>query len=95
MSDVLTIAHFENLLKSEFEIISLDPKMSMTLIEVSKKAMGDREGGAFAVLWQGPKEPLLPQSTQKIAHPELGEHDIFIVPVSQLDDATQYEAIFT
>lgn len=57
-----------------------------------------REPGArapFALLLRGPAEPLLPQATYRLAGERIGAQDVFVVPVAQTADATDYEAVFT
>ena len=53
----------------------------------------NRQG--FALLFRGPREPVLPQETYPITHPSLGTLEIFIVPVGLEAGGALYEAIFT
>jgi hypothetical protein len=48
----------------------------------------------FALLFEGPLQPLLPQRIYRVSHPRLDAMDIFLVPVGRTASTTQYEAIF-
>jgi len=48
----------------------------------------------FAIVFRGPKEPLLPQGSYRFEHDEMGEFILFIVPVRQDDEGIYYEAVF-
>ena len=48
----------------------------------------------FALLFHGPQNPFLPQSIYHVEHDQLGELDIFLVPVGRDQNGFQYEAVF-
>jgi hypothetical protein len=48
----------------------------------------------FAIVFRGPREPLLEQGTYRLEHDEMGEFILFIVPLRQDDAGTFYEAVF-
>lgn len=48
----------------------------------------------FSLLLRGPQEPLLPQALYPLHHPDLGDLDLFLVPVGRDGDGTTYEAAF-
>jgi hypothetical protein len=48
----------------------------------------------FAIVFRGPREPLLNQGTYRFEHDEMGEFKLFIVPFRQDDQGTFYEAVF-
>ena len=50
----------------------------------------------FTLLFAGPTEPYLPQSTYPLTHEALGgPHEIFIVPTGRAPRGYLYEAVFT
>lgn len=49
----------------------------------------------FALHFEGPLSPILPQRTYSFAHPAFGDFAIFIVPIGPRDGGMIYEAIFT
>lgn len=50
---------------------------------------------AFELMFRGPQQPLLPQATYRMTHPELGPLDVFIVPLESTADGTVYQAVFS
>ncbi len=91
----MQIGDFEPHLNSQFKLSLPDGEMAMDLVEVTKRGQGAREGGAFAVLWEAPADPMLPQGIYTLSHSEMGELEIFVVPVAQFGDRIQYEAVYT
>ena len=64
---------------------------------VEARPVGDqpyRDRVPFALLFRGPAEPVLAQATYVFAHPRVGEHPIFVVPVASSEAGTDYEAVF-
>lgn len=55
-------------------------------------AVGSRE--PFALLFEGPTEPLLPQRIYTLQHPAFESLDIFLVPIGRSAASVRYEAIF-
>lgn len=91
----LTIQDFEKLVDAAFEVRSTPTKLQLSLLEVKAMGSGERDGGAFSVLWQGPVEPMLEQSIYTLYQPDFGEQEVFLVPVAEKDVGIQYEAVFT
>ena len=48
----------------------------------------------FAIVFRGPREPLLNQGSYRFEHDERGDFILFIVPLRQDDDGAFYEACF-
>ncbi|ABF62265.1 hypothetical protein TM1040_3291 (plasmid) [Ruegeria sp. TM1040] len=91
----LTSADFEALLNRTFAVRSEPEDVYLSLIEVKVMGSGEREGGAFSTLWQGPKSPFLEQAIYSLSEEEFGEQEVFLVPVAEKDAGIQYEAVFT
>ncbi|GAB4527174.1 MAG: hypothetical protein Tsb0019_29190 [Roseibium sp.] len=91
----LTIRDFETMLDTPFAVRSVPGDVELSLVEVKAMGSGEREGGAFSLLWQGPPQPVLEQATYTLFQPEFGERDVFLVPVAEKDAGIQYEAVFT
>jgi hypothetical protein len=50
----------------------------------------------FSLLFLGPpSDRYLPQRTYRLAHAQMGDLDVFLVPLGPVDRRMQYEAIFT
>jgi hypothetical protein len=97
MNHTLTIETFRPLEDTTFRLAPADqPPIDARLVEV--RSVGDAPANGrepFALLFRASDAPVLPQATYRFAHADLGELDIFVVPVAQTQDAVDYEAIFT
>lgn len=79
---------------STFEVMDVPPSsFEIKMTRVVEHAKSDRQE-AFSVFFIGPAERFLPQGTRKIRHMQLGEMDIFLVPVAKTHDGFEYEAAF-
>ncbi len=63
------------------------------LIEVSELKLCPQQE-RFALVFRGPNETLLGQGMRRFEHVEMGEFDLFLVPISRDDQGTCYEAVF-
>ncbi len=95
MSPAITIDDFRPHVGETCELKLQEAGLSLDLVEVTPKGQSLREGGAFALLWEAPSDPMLAQGIYSIRVPDLGAIEVFIVPVAQFDDVIQYEAVFT
>ncbi|WP_417714197.1 DUF6916 family protein [Pseudophaeobacter arcticus] len=97
MFDLTTVTaeQFSELQEQEFVVTSTEAPVTLKLIEVTKLGAGERDGGAFSLLWQGPLSPILTQEIHRLSHPKTGDQDVFLVPVAQKEAGFQYEAVFT
>ncbi len=73
------------------------------LLELDEATKGAQPGGPgpdgeermqFSVVFRGPQVPVLPQATYRLSHADLGELDLFLVPISSDAEGTRYEAAF-
>ncbi len=97
MLDLATVTaeQFAEFQDQDFEITSAGAAITLKLIEVKKLGTGERDGGAFSLLWQGPQTSALPQGVHRLSHPKTGDQEVFLVPVAEKDAGFQYEAVFT
>lgn len=98
--DPITLQHFTPLLGQRFGLqVEPGSEIAAELAEAialpSPGIAARRE--AFSLMFKGPAQPLLPQSTYRVTHEAgaLPPMDIFIVPVRGGADAVWYEAVFT
>ncbi|NQT89285.1 hypothetical protein HQ560_21130 [bacterium] len=71
--------------------------IDMTLTEAAAVGAPPADGSmrqAFSLVFTGPPGCVLPQQTYQLIHQEMGELDIFLVPIGSDEEGTQYEAIF-
>lgn len=76
-----------------YELASADGDLPLTLEEARPLGHSARPGGAFALTFLGPADPVLPQAIYRLSRGDEA-HDIFIVPITQDASGTRYEAIF-
>lgn len=66
--------------------------MRDTVVEVDGQAVPPRR--AFALTFEGPREPLLGQGTMSVEETQLGRFSLFLAPFRQDAKSTLYEAVF-
>jgi hypothetical protein len=49
---------------------------------------------SFSLLFNGPEHPFLPQCTYRFEHDQLGQFDLFVVPIGREQAAFQYQVVF-
>jgi hypothetical protein len=85
---------FVRYLNTNFRVLLDDVTAEvMELIEVSDLIESPQESG-FSIVFRGPAERILTQGTRHFESPEMGEFDLFIVPVRKDEKGVYYEAIF-
>ncbi|MFH1742991.1 MAG: hypothetical protein ABIH23_28635 [bacterium] len=97
----LNISTFSPHLNTRFRV-RRDPMdvIDTELIEVSDKSdkwSSKSEGvelECFSLVFRGPCDPVLPQSTYEITHDGIGTFDMFLVPFERDEKGIKYEAIF-
>lgn len=97
MSANLTEKEFSQHLNSTFQVKFVDGELPLELVEVKGYPASPSEQCGmerFSVLFDGPRDMRLPQATYQLRHPEMGEVDIFLVPISGDEKAVRYEAVF-
>ena len=97
----LTHGQFADRVSETFEVRDASVSaVTLTLVETSES---DASGGTgpdgverrqFSLLFRGPVDPLLPQRTYRLEHAELGDLDLFLVPIGPDAEGMRYEAVF-
>lgn len=99
----LTLARLAPLVGSTFSVALGPPwDVRLELAEVAALSPQNSFTGAFRapfrLIFHGPAQPVHPQATLPLDHPELGRVEIFLVPIGPVGPGSpgmQYEAIFT
>lgn len=90
----LTQAMLSEQIGATFEVCDLPPApFSLTLTKLVEHARTERNE-AFSIYFHGPRERFMPQGIRQLKHAQLGELEIFLVPVAQTTDGFEYEAVF-
>ena len=94
MFETWTQERFEEAMNSRFEIdIPNVGRQILELISVTRHPSGPAVV-AFSALFRGPLEQPFSQGTYPICHDQMGQADLFLVPVGREADGMRYEAVF-
>lgn len=98
MSEWQTEAEFRQHLNTPFRVqVNAPNPIDLTLVAVeSRPSDATEEQGMerFSVFFTGSPEIMLPQDTYRLAHPEMGEFEIFLVAVAKETNGYRYEAVY-
>ena len=89
---------FEAKKSDVFEIQFEEGRRSSCRIEditSSQAPAGSREGQQFSVVFANDSATVFEQGVYPVTHAELGEFELFLVPVFGDDQGVHYEAVFT
>ncbi|MCS7459127.1 hypothetical protein N0M98_03145 [Paenibacillus doosanensis] len=88
-----SLADFQSVLYSRFQAESDSGPVELKLTEVEVK-QASPQAEQFSLLLKGPEAPFLPQQMYRMNHEQLGELDLFMVPVGKGKDGFLYEIVF-
>jgi len=91
----LTVEMFSARVDERFGLHADGETHDLTLVECERLGGTALERVPFSLVFLGPREPVLPQRIYPLVHDELGEIELFLVPIAQDGDGTRYEAVFT
>ena len=94
MQASLTYETFTQHINTKFHVpVGESHRVELELAEISehKKTPRNEE---FAIVFRGPKEMFLGQGMRPFEHDQMGNFELFIVPISHDDKGCYYEAVF-
>lgn len=94
MEELLTHETFARNINTKFQA-ELDERnyVELELAQVSElKVFPDQE--QFAIVFVGPVESFLGQGIRSLKHKQMGQFEIFLVPIAQDEKGFSYEAVF-
>ena len=97
MSVELTEKEFSRHLNSRFKLTLQDQDLELELIEVKAYLpQANEQSGMerFSIFFDGPGNIHLPQGLYRLEHEQMGEFEIFLVPISGDQAGFRYEAVF-
>src|SRR6266496_378658 len=97
MSVALTEKEFSRHLNSRFKLTIQDQELELELIEVKAYLpQANDQGGMerFSIFFDGPGNFYLPQRLYRLEHEQMGEFEIFLVPIAGDQKGFRYEAVF-
>lgn len=96
----LTYERFAGREGEPFEVTVGEDNLATVLVAASESTESGgpgpegQERRQFSLVFLGPVTPVLPQATYRVVHAELGELELFLVPVGSGDEGMLYEAAF-
>jgi hypothetical protein len=94
----LTEKEFSQHVNSKFRVnVGAESGVDLELVEVKGYMRKENEQTGmerFSIYFQGPGEPHLPQKLYTFQHDQMGEFDLFVVPVGKTEKGFRYEAVF-
>jgi uncharacterized protein DUF6916 len=98
MDNPYTAERFSQNVNTKFtvKVDSAEP-VDLELVEVAVRANEANEQAGmerFSTFFHGPANFFLPQQTYEMTHPQMGELQIFLVPVGENERGYRYEAVF-
>jgi hypothetical protein len=98
MAASLTENEFSKHVNTKFRVeLDGENSVDLELTEVKSYVSKHEEQSGmerFSVYFQGPAEPSLLQKVYPFQHAEMGEFEMFLVPISKNDAGFRYEAVF-
>lgn len=98
MAASLTHEEFSKHVNTKFRVnLDAENGVDLELIEVKgyvSKNNEVTEMERFSIYFQGPGEPYLPQKLYSFQHDQMGEFEIFVVPIGKPEKGFRYEAVF-
>lgn len=97
MLESFTIATFSGLVGSTFELVLDDEtSLQLSLAELTPLGAPSTPAGRppFSLEFVEPGGALVPQQIYRLRHAELGEIDLFLVPLGPDERGMRYEAVF-
>jgi ribosomal protein S18 acetylase RimI-like enzyme len=92
----LTAADFEAVAGSDFTVVEPgpdQPRLVLSRVVVLPERPGYRR--PFSLRFRGPATSAPTQGIRRLAHDEMGELEIFLVPIAADADSTTYQAVFS
>jgi uncharacterized protein DUF6916 len=94
----LTEAEFSKHLNTRFQVQRAENSqvdLELDQVKPYSSRHNEHEGmERFSAFFVGPAEPLLPQMTYAVKHEQMGEFELFLVPVARIEQGFRYEAVF-
>lgn len=94
MEASLTHEEFSKHANTKFQVqLHQHPPVELDLIEVSELKVHPQQE-EFTIVLRGPLDVYLDQGARLLKHDQMGEFELFIVPIKQDAEGFYYEAVF-
>ena len=106
MLERFTLATFAEHLNETFRLYpgaaDAGTYVDLVLIEATGWSTAGQHGASvphrrlpFSIVFRGPVTPILPQRIYAFSHSDIGDFELFVVPIGPDEQGMRYEAIFT
>ena len=94
MEAALTHEAFTQQANTQFQVqVDENSAVPLELTEISEVKLYPHQE-QFAVVFRGPSDMFLGQGSRYFAHDQMGQFELFIVPIRQDEQGIYYEAVF-
>lgn len=94
MEASLTHEAFSQHVNTKFQVqVEENTDVELELTEISELKVYPQQE-EFTILFRGPSDAFLGQGVRSFTHDQMGQFDLFIVPVRQDGEGFYYEAVF-
>ncbi len=94
MLENLNVQTFAEQLNTKFTIpVSDSDALVLELIKAEDTGSSPRQE-QFSLIFRGPADRAIPQGTYRMEHDNLGQMNLFLVPVAKQEDGMHYQAVF-
>jgi len=93
MLDTLNYEELAAQVHTKFLVTEMADPFELELIEATERRITPSQE-VFSLIFLGPKDLLLPQRMYQLAHDQLGEGVLFLVPIEHSETGIKYEAAF-
>lgn len=95
MEDSYSHEAFAQNMNTKFDVpMGEDQNVELELTKVSKLKNYEHGQEEFSVVFRGPNDAFLGQGIRLLKHDQLGDLELFIVPIRQDQNGYYYEAVF-
>jgi hypothetical protein len=95
MSSNLTEAEFSKHVNTKFRLAGQPLELELEEVKGYLSKAHEQQGmERFSAFFRGPREPLMRQSVYTLEHEGMGTFELFLVPISQDEKGSRYEAVF-
>jgi hypothetical protein len=94
---LVSLQNFASAANQSFDLAIGEAAMPLTLVEVRPLPPRPFPGMArepFSLIFRSQSQLVLPQRSYKLRHPEMGDLDVFLVPVGKDVQGVLYQAVY-
>lgn len=93
MFDSLGYDDFTKIEKTKFKVLDTTEDVELELYEVSERKITERQE-IFSLWLKTPLKYMLQQGVYRLNHADLGDGELFIVPIEKTENNFIYQAVF-